>query len=128
MGGPRHQLLVPQLRGHAPSRVLESLRAAGWEVHQVGQAAYVHQGPDHFILGVWDRREPAPAWAPRLGRVSAGYLRRADRLERNPARTMARDAGGRFSIRLPWWRWTGVRVYSWMPAMPSLYELEQGRP
>lgn len=114
MGGPRSQLLVPQLRGHVPTRVLEAWRASGWHVHQVGQAGYVHLGDQHYLVGVWDRRDPAPAWAPRLGRLSCGYQRRLDRLERTQRwRTMARDRAGRFTIRLPWWRWPGVRAYSW---------------
>lgn len=101
----------------------------GWQVHQVGQAAYVHRGHEHLILGVWDRRDPRPAWAGRLGRASEGYLRRFDRCEREQlARTMLRDAAGRFAARLPWWRWPGPRVYSWQAPAPSLYELERGRP
>lgn len=130
MGGPRWRVPVaPQARGHVPRRVLEHLGMTGWTVHRVGRAAYVHRGDLHLLLGVWDRRDPPPPWAGRLGRVSDGYVRRAERCDRRQhARTMLRDAAGRFAARLPWWRWPGPRIYSWQPAAPSLYELERGRP
>lgn len=102
---------------------------SGWHVHRIGQAAYLHLEDSHVLVGVWDRHDAPPAWAPRLGRPSAGYVRRAQRCDREQlGRTMYRDRAGRFLARLPWWRWPGPRVYSWQAAAPSLYMLEQGRP
>lgn len=101
----------------------------GWTVHQVGQAAYVHRGDVHLIVGVWGRRDRRPAWASRLGRASAGYLRRLERCAvEQRGRTMFRDAFGRFVCRAPWWRWPAPSVYSFEPRQPSLYELDWGRP
>lgn len=117
MGGRRWYVpLAPQARGHVPRRIVGYWRAEGWHVHLVGQAAYVHSpdGDHHLILGVWDRTEPPPAWAGRLGRVSAGYVRRWDRRDRETRwRRLARDAGGRFLGLMQWWRWPGPELYSW---------------
>lgn len=119
--------LAPQLRGRVDPRLIAYWRGAGWHVHQVGQAAYVHSpaGRHHLILGVWGRREPAPVWADRLGRASEGYLRRADRLPRETrSRLFLRDELGRFVARLPWWRVRPPRVYRHEPVPLSLAELE----
>jgi len=114
MGGRRwHQPIAPHARGHVGRRVLDHWRATGWSVHQVGQAAYVHS-PDglHLIVGVWDHREAPPAWAGRLGRVSAGYVRRWDRVDRETRwRREARDDRGRWVGMLPWWAWPAPPVY-----------------
>lgn len=130
VGGRRwRQPVAPQVRGHVPPRVLEAWEAQGWAIHRVGRAAYVHHGDLHLIVGVWPRREQAPVWVARLGRGSAGYMRRLDRCAiEQRGRTMLRDRIGRFVIRLPWWRWPAPRVYSFEPPEPSLYELEWGRP
>lgn len=107
---------VPQLRARVPRRVVDHWRAAGWRVHAIGQAAYAHSpdGAWHFLLGVWSRAEPPPAWADRLGRPSDGYMRRLERCWRQQAwRRMFRDARGRFIVRLPWWRWPDPILYRW---------------
>lgn len=115
MGGRRwSQPIAPQCRGRVRRRLIAHWRAAGWCVHQVGQAAYVHT-PDHrvrLITAVWDRGERPPAWADRLGRLSDGYIRRADRLTIGQRwRRLARDARGRFLGRMQWWRWPLATVY-----------------
>ncbi len=124
----RSMQLAPQLRGRVEPRLLEHWRAAGWHVHRVGAAAYVHS-PDsrhHLILGVWCRRSPAPSWAGRLGSASEGYLRRFDRLAREQrARTFVRDGRGRFVARLPWWQVPPPRVYSWDPEPVVILRLER---
>lgn len=124
----RRRPLAAQVRGHVAPRVLDHWRLRGWQVHTIGQAAYVHS-PDglHLLFGVWDRRGPVPAWAARLGRPSAGYARRAERCARNQVgRLFLRDDRGRFLVRLPWWRIPGPRLYSWLEPAPSLFELERG--
>jgi hypothetical protein len=131
MGGRRwRQPVAPQVRGHVPPRVLEDWAGQGWAIHRVGRAAYVHHPEGlHLIVGVWPRRDPAPTWSARLGRASAGYMRRLERCAvEQRGRTMLRDRLGRFLARLPWWRWPAPRVYSFEPAGPSLYDLERGRP
>lgn len=97
-------------------RVIAYWRADGWTIHQVGQAAYVHSpdGELHLIMAVWDRREPPPVWADRLGAASEGYWRRLYRItaEQRWSR-LARDARGRFLGLMQWWRWPAVRAYRW---------------
>lgn len=117
MGGRRWRVPVaPQLRGHVAPHVLTSLRADGWTVHRVGQAAYLHSPDDelHLILGVWDHRASPAPWADRLGRTSPGYDRRYARRAREQSwDRLARDAGGRFLGLMQWWRWPAVRAYRW---------------
>ena len=122
----RSYLPCPQLRTHVAPRVIEGLAAAGCHVHRVGAAAYVHGPTGHFLFGVWGRRELAPAWADRLGVVSAGYLRRARRLERERrGHAYLRDRRGRFVALLPSYRVPQVRVYSFEPAGLSLVDEEE---
>lgn len=115
--------LAPQLRGRVNPRILEGLEQRGWHVHRIGAAAYVH-APDrseHLIFGVWRHRSTSPAWALRLGRASAGYVRRLERVTREQRwRRQARDLAGRFSVLMPWHRWPTPALYSWDPAGPSV--------
>ncbi len=99
---------APNLRTQVTPAVLEYWRSLGWTIHRVGQAVYAHdpENQHHLILGCWGKRDPAPAWACRLGHVSAGYQRRLERCfdeqvwaNRNP------DA--------PWWTYGQPRVYRW---------------
>lgn len=115
MGGRRwRQPIAPNARGHVDRRMLEHWRAEGWAVHEVGQAAYVHSGDHHLILGVWDRRDVPPVWADRLGHVSDGYVRRWHRRDRETRwRRLARDQGGRFLGLMQWWRWPPPELYRW---------------
>jgi hypothetical protein len=117
MGGRRWRAPVAaNCRGHVPPRIVEHLAAAGWRVHRIGQAAYVHSPDDglHLILGVWARRDPRPTWADRLGRVSEGYWRRfARKAAEQEWSRLARDARGRFLGLMQWWRWPAIRVYRW---------------
>lgn len=125
----RRAPIAPQLRGRVDPRLLDHWRRAGWHVHRIGAAAYVHSPDDrhHLIVGVWARRSPAPPWAGRLGRESAGYRRRLARLEREQhGRRFIRDAAGRFLAPLPWWRTPGPRLYAWLEPAPSLFELAHG--
>ena len=118
----------PQLRSHVSPRVVDALAAGGYHVHRVGQAAYLHQTTLHLILGVWDRHDPPPAWADRLGSPSAGYVRRARRLDlEHRDRAYLRDRRGRFLVRLPWCRVPSVQVYSFDPAGMSLVDAEELR-
>jgi hypothetical protein len=118
----------PELRTHVPPFVIDALAAGGCRVHRIGSAAYVHGPAVHFIVGVWGRHDPAPAWADRLGRPSAGYLRRARRLDReHRGRAFLRDGRGRFLVALPWYRVAPVRVYAFEPAGLSLVEEEELR-
>lgn len=118
MGGPRDpaQLLAPQVRGRVEHRIVEHWEVTGWTVHRIGQAVYIHRDDDqlHLIFGAWDRREPPPAWADRLGRPSPGYQRRSLRAwSAESWRRMLRRPDGRFWIRLPWWKWPEPRAYRW---------------
>ena len=89
-------------------------RELGWTVHVVGQAVYAHSGNHHLLVGVWSKREPIPAWADRLGRVSPGYERRLERCYDEQAwRRLARDARGRFVGVMPWWSWPQPVLYRW---------------
>lgn len=119
MGGPRRrQATVPHLRVRVRPSVVAYWRSAGWHVHRVGQAAYIHSPDDahHLILGVWARQDPRPAWALRLGRASDGYLRRERRAWREQRwRRLARDDAGRWLGLMQWWRWPFPRVYRWEP-------------
>lgn len=118
----------PQLRSHVPSRVVDAFVATGHHVHRVGAAAYVHAGGGHFIFGVWGRHELVPAWAGRLGVPSAGYRRRARRLDLEcRGRAYLRDRRGRFLVRLPWYRVPSVQVYSFEPTGMSLVDAEELR-
>lgn len=118
----------PELRTHVPRRVVAGLAADGYRVHRVGSAAYVHGPAGHFLFGVWDRRETAPPWAGRLGVLSAGYARRARRLDlERRGRAYLRDGRGRFLARLPWWRIAPVQVHSFEPAGISLVDAEDLR-
>jgi len=118
----------PELRTHVTPRVIDGLAARGYHVHRVGAAAYVHGAAGHFLFGVWGRHELAPAWAGRLGAVSAGYLRRARRLDReHRGRAYLRDRRGRFAARLPWYRVPPVRVYSFELVGLSLVDGEELR-
>jgi hypothetical protein len=119
--------LAPQLRGRLTPRILEALEADGWHVHRVGAAAYVHApgGEHHLIFGVWPRRVAPPAWATRLGEASDGYRRRADRISLEQRwRQMARDLAGRFSHRLPWYRWPAPAPYSFEDDRPGWADQE----
>lgn len=55
----------PELRTHVTPRVIDALAAAGYHVHRVGAAAYVHGKAGHFLFGVWGplraRTGPGPA-------------------------------------------------------------------
>ena len=137
----------PQLRSHVPPRVVDALAAGGYHVHRVGSAAYIHgpvcsgATPDrqgslqddrrptlHLLFGVWGRRGHVPSWADRLGAPSAGYLRRACRLDlERRGRHYCRDGRGRFLARLPWYRIPPVQVYSFEPAGLSLVDTEELR-
>jgi len=118
----------PQLRSHVPPRVVGALAADHYHAHRIGAAAYVHGVGGHFIFGVWDRCERPPAWAGRLGALSAGYLRRARRLDlEHRDRAYLRDRRGRFLVRLPWYRVPSVQVYSFEPAGLSLVDAEELR-
>ena len=121
--------LAAQLRGHVQPRLIAHWQRAGWHVHRIGQAAYVHS-PDertHLILGVWADDTRAPAWSSRLGTDSEGYRRRAERCARDQhGRRFLRDTSGRFFALLPWWRTPGPRLYRWLDPAPSLFELERG--
>jgi hypothetical protein len=110
----------PELRTHVPQRVVDGLASWGHHVHRIGSAAYVHGPAGHFIFGVWDRRE--------LGRPSAGYVRRARRLDlEHRGRAYLRDRRGRFLVRLPWYRVPSVQVHSFEPAGLSLVDAEELR-
>ena len=121
--------IAPQLRGRVDPSLLDGLRRAGWHVHQVGQAAYVHSPDDHhhFLLGVWPRRSVAPLWADRLGQASGGYQRRLARLGREQhGRRFIRAETGQFLAPLPWWRIPGPRLYAWLEPTPSAFESTRG--
>ena len=118
--------IVPQVRSHVPPFVIEALAAQGYHVHRIGAAAYVHGDAGHFLFGVWRRRDPSPTWADRLGDVSAGYLRRAHRLDHERrGRRYVRDGRGRFLARLPWYRIPPVQVHAFEPARRSLVAQEE---
>lgn len=118
----------PELRTHVTRRVVDAFDATGHHVHRVGAAAYVHGWGGHFIFGVWDRHDLAPAWAGRLGSPSAGYVRRARRLDlEHRDRAYLRTKTGQFLVRLPWWRIPSVQVYSFEPAGMSLVDAEELR-
>lgn len=100
--------------GHVEPRVLAALEAWGWRIHRIGQAAYAHGDGHHWILGCWGRYETPPSWAGRLGRPSAGYVRRWERRWAEQAwRRLWRLPDGRFGALLPWYRWPAPVVYSW---------------
>ncbi len=125
----RRTPIAPQLRGRVRPGLIAHWRRSGWRVHWIGQAAYAHSpdGRHHLLVGVWPRRAVAPAWSHRLGRESAGYLRRIRRLElEQTGRRYLRDERGRFVAPLPWWRTPGPRLYRWLEPAPSLFELERG--
>jgi hypothetical protein len=121
--GSAARLLAPQLRGRVSSRTLATLELKGLRVHRVGQAAYVHGQGAHWILAVWDRGEPLPPFAARLGRVSDGYRRRCERLARETRHLEMARVRGRFAGRLPWQRVRPVRAYRWDPEPRSWLEL-----
>lgn len=125
--GSAARLLAPQLRGHVSSRTLRTLELKGLTVHRVGRAAYVHGAGAHLILAVWDRGDPVPPFASRLGRVSDGYRRRCERIARETRHLELERIGGRFAGRLPWWRVPGVRAYSFEPEPGTWLERVQGR-
>jgi len=133
-GSTRHRApLAPQVRGRVDGRILEALERRGWHVHRIGAAAYVHagDGSDQFLFGVWRRRAPRPTWAARLGRASAGSVRRLERVSREQRwRRQRRDRAGRFGVVRPWTRWPTPALYSWDPAGPSVADqvvaLERG--
>ncbi len=97
----------PNLRTHVTPAVLAYWRTLGWTTHRVGQAVYAHDpsGRHHLLVGVWSKRDPLPAWAGRLGRVSEGYQRRLERCYDEQV----------WSTRplAPWWRWPAPTVYRW---------------
>ncbi len=108
--------------GRADPRILAALERRGWRIHRVGQAAYVHHGGFHLILGVWQRRSGRPSWADRLGRPSAGFERRVVRcVHEQRWRQQLRRDDGRFGGRRPWWRWPSPAVYSFLPSIDSDY-------
>lgn len=113
--GSAARLLAPQLRGRVSSRTLRALEGRGLRVHRVGAAAYVHGSGHHLILAVWDRGDPIPTFAARLGRASEGYRRRVERLAREGRTAELARIRGRFASRLPWWRLPVLRVYRWDP-------------
>jgi hypothetical protein len=116
LGGSAARLLAPQLRGRVSARTLATLGAKGLRVHRVGAAAYVHDGAGlHWILAVWDRGEPRPPFASRLGRASEGYRRRCERIARETRHLEMARVRGRFAGRLPWFRVPPVRPYRWDP-------------
>jgi hypothetical protein len=121
--------LAPQLRGWITPRTLAGFVGLGFTAHRVGRAVYLHDaGGLHLLLGVWERRDPTPPWASRLGQPSAGYVRRVERCEREQrGRLMGRDPDGRFAYRRPWWRVPGPVVYSHEPHRQSWYEQTWGR-
>jgi hypothetical protein len=127
--------------------VVDALAADGYHVHRVGAAAYIHgpvcsgATPDrqgalldarrptlNLLVGVWGPHELVPSWARRLGAPSAGYIRRARRLDlEHRGRAYLRDRRGRFLVHLPWWRVPPVQVYSFEPAGMSLVAAEELR-
>lgn len=122
------RFIAPQVRGHVEPRILDHWRRAGWHVHRVGAAAYVHaaDGSWHLIFGVWGHRATPPPWAGRLGAVSSAYIRRYRRCEQQQAwRRMLRGRSGRFLVRLPWWRWPTPALYTFMPSEPSWWEIRE---
>lgn len=124
----RRPPLAPQLRGWITPRTLAGFLELGFHAHRVGRAVYLHDGPMHLLFGVWERHDPRPPWADRLGEASAGYRRRVERCElEQRARWYGRDAGGRFAYRRPWWRVPGPVVYRDDPHRPSWYESGWGR-
>jgi len=125
--GSAARLLAPQLRGHVSTRTLRTLELKGLTVHRVGQAAYVHGAGAHLILAVWDRGDPVPPFAARLGRASDGYRRRSARVARETRHLELARIRGRFAGRLPWWRVPGVRAYSFEPEPGTWLERVQTR-
>lgn len=121
-------LALSLIRGRVQPEHLAILEARGYVVHRVGQAAYVHGADLHVIFGAWGAYEPQPAWADRLGAVSASYLRRARRIDlERRGRRFLRDAGGRFLALVPWYRVPPVQVYAFEPARRSLVDEEEHR-
>lgn len=117
LGGPRwRQPIAPHCRGRVRPRLIRHWRTAGWCVHQVGQAAYVHDRGRtvHLLTAVWDRGARPPPWSSRLGRPSDGYIRRVDRAIREQRwRRLARSHDGRFLGLMLWWGWPSPAVYRW---------------
>jgi hypothetical protein len=127
IAGPVGARIDPGLRGHVEPRIVAYWRRAGWTVHQIGQAVYVH-GPDghRFLVGVWNRRDERPPWAHRLGRPSPGYLRRLARLDlEQRGRWYVRRPDGRFVAKLPWWAVRPIQAYSFDPIPSTIVERER---
>jgi hypothetical protein len=106
----------PNLRTRVTPAVLAYWRRPGWRLHAVGRPIYAHdpEGRFHLLVGCWPRRDPDPAWARRLGFVSAGWERRMERCRRDQAwRRLARDVRGRFVGIAPWWAWRQPLPYRW---------------
>lgn len=107
-------LVLSPFRGRLRPDRLAALERAGFAVHRVGRAAYVHDPELHAIFGAWAEGEPAPPWADRLGRLSAAWQRRYGRKRAEQSwRRLARDRRGRFAGRRPWYHWPAVQVYGW---------------
>jgi hypothetical protein len=94
----------PHLRGHVTPSTLAALSRAGFRVHRVGRAAYLHRDGTRWIVGVWARNEPRPAFAARLAEHHRWLIGRGaptGRERRAIARWLADRT--RTAPAAPWW-------------------------
>lgn len=110
-----------RIYGHLTGRTVGLFVAAGWRVHRVGAAAYIHDptGEQRWIFGVWPRAAVEPAWAPdldayhRCARGRGSLPRRwwgredaaaARRLRAQRAARIHDRSSGRFIGSPAWWQ------------------------